>query len=460
MRLLVERAQFRAVLWVPLVLDHVVVGRLGLLDRPGRIFTEEEARVALRVAQQAALALENAGLHEEAGRLGAATETARAEAVTATRLKDVFLATLSHELRNPLTAILGWTRMLQVQPLDKPQMERGLQAIERNARLQSQLVDDLLDVSRIIAGKTELDLRVLDLSPLVEEAVESLRRPAEEKAVHLALDVEPAPIPVRGDRLRLYQVIVNLVSNAIKFTPGRGRVHVRVRQHGASARITVSDTGRGIPTDLLPVIFDAFRQGKSPTMAGQSGLGLGLSIVRHLVDLHGGTVEADSEGDGKGARFTVELPITASAEPLDRSELRPASAAPQRMLDRMRVLVVDAHDDSREVLALMLNIYGAEVVTAMSAPEAYELVRRAPVDILVSDLGLPGQDGYALIRQLREMERESGRTQTPAIALTGHASTDTHDGALAAGYHAHVIKPIAPDRLAAVIAEVVARACV
>jgi signal transduction histidine kinase/ActR/RegA family two-component response regulator len=459
MRVLVERALFRAVLWVPLVLDHVVVGRLGLLDRPGRIFTKEEARFALRVAQQAALALENAGLHEEAGRQGAATEAARAEAVTATRLKDVFLATLSHELRNPLTAILGWARMLQVEPRDKLTTERGLQAIERNARLQSQLVDDLLDVSRIIAGKAELDLRVLDLPPLIEEAVESLRRPAEEKGVHLALDVEPAPIPVRGDRLRLYQVVVNLVSNAIKFTPGRGRVHVRVRQHGPSARITVSDTGRGIPPDLLPVIFEAFRQGKSPAMSGQSGLGLGLSIVRHLVEMHAGTVEADSEGEGLGARFTVELPITASTEPLDRRELRPASAAPMRTLDRMRVLVVDAHDDSREVLALMLNIYGAEVVTAMSAPEACELVRRAPVDILVSDLGLPGQDGYELIRQLRKMERESGRTRIPAIALTGHASSDTHDGALAAGYHAHIIKPVAPDRLAAVIAEVVARAC-
>jgi signal transduction histidine kinase/ActR/RegA family two-component response regulator len=459
MRVLVERALFRAVLWVPLVLDHVVIGRLGLLDRPGRMFTKEETRFAQRVAQQAALALENAGLHEEAGRQGAATEAARAEAVTATRLKDVFLATLSHELRNPLTAILGWARMLQVEPRDKLKTERGLQAIERNAGLQSQLVDDLLDISRIIAGKTELDLRVLDLTPLIEEAVESLRRPAEEKGVHLALDVEPTLIPVRGDRLRLYQVAVNLVSNAIKFTPERGRVHVRLRRHGASARITVSDTGRGIPTDLLPVIFEAFRQGKPPAMSGQSGLGLGLSIVRHLVEMHAGTVEADSEGEGTGARFTVELPITASTEPLDRRELRPASAAPMRTLDRMRVLVVDAHDDSREVLALMLNIYGAEVVTAMSAPEAYELVRQVPVDILVSDLGLPGQDGYALIRQLREMERKSGRTRMPAIALTGHSSSDAHDGALAAGYHAHIIKPVAPDRLAAVIAEVVARAC-
>jgi signal transduction histidine kinase len=405
MRVLVERAQFRAVLWVPLVLDHVVVGRLGLLDHPGRIFTKQESRFALRVAQQAALALENAGLHEEAGRQGAATEAARAEAVTATRLKDVFLATLSHELRNPLTAILGWARMLQVEPRDKLKTERGLQAIERNARLQSQLVDDLLDISRIIAGKTELDLRVLDLPPLIEEAVESLRRPAEEKGVHLALDVEPDPIPVRGDRLRLYQVVVNLVSNAIKFTPGRGRVHVRVRRHGASARITVSDTGRGIPPDLLPVIFEAFRQGKSPSNVRAERTRPRTLHRPSSGGMHAGTVEADSEGEGTGARFTVELPITASVEPLDRRELRPASAAPMRTLDRMRVLVVDAHDDSREVLALMLNIYGAEVVTAMSAPEAYELVRQAPVDILVSDLGLPGQDGYALIRQLREMER-------------------------------------------------------
>ena len=458
MRFLVERAAFRAVLWVPLVLDHVVVGRLGLLDHPGRIFTKEEARFALRVAQQAALALENAGLHEEAGRLGAATEAARAEAVTATRLKDVFLATLSHELRNPLTAILGWARMLQVEPWDKRKTERGLQAIERNARLQSQLVDDLLDVSRIIAGKTELDLRVLDLPPLIEEAVESLRRPAEEKGVHLALDMEPDPIPVRGDRLRLHQVVVNLGRTPSSSRPNEDGCTFACGNRGGREDHGERH-GRGIPTDLLPVIFEAFRQGKSPATSGQSGLGLGLSIVRHLVELHGGTVEADSEGEGKGARFTVELPVTASTEPLDRRELRPASAAPMRTLDRMRVLVVDAHDDSREVLSLMLNIYGAEVVTAMSAPEACELVRRAPVDILVSDLGLPGQDGYALIRQLREMERASGRTQMPAIALTGHASSAAHDGALAAGYHAHVIKPIAPDRLAAVIAEVVARTC-
>ena len=226
----------------------------------------------------------------------------------------------------------GWAQMLQMRPWDKRQTEQGLQAIERNARLQSQLVDDLLDVSRIIAGRTKLDIRVLDLPPLVEEAVESLRRPAEERGVHLALDVGPGPVPVRGDRLRLYQVVMNLVSNAIKFTPRRGRVHVRVRRHGASARITVSDTGQGIPTDLLPVIFEAFRQGPSPPMAGQSGLGLGLSIVRHLVKIHAGTVEAESQGEGTGARFTVELPITDSAEPLDRAELRPAAAAPMRML--------------------------------------------------------------------------------------------------------------------------------
>ena len=276
----------------------------------------------------------------------------------------------------------------------------------------------------------------------------------------MALDVGPGPVPVRGDRLRLYQVVMNLVSNAIKFTPRRGRVHVRVRRHGAGARITVIDTGQGIPTDLLPVIFEAFRQGPSPPMAGQSGLGLGLSIVRHLVTIHAGTVEAESQGEGTGARFTVELPITDSAEPLDRAELHPAAAAPMRMLDHMRVLVVDAHDDSREVLTLMLNTYGAEVVTAMSAPEAYELVRQAPVDLLVSDLGLPEEDGYALMRNLREMERESGRTQMPAITVTGHGSSDAHDGALAAGYHAHVVKPVAPDRLAAVIAEVVGRACV
>jgi len=195
-------------------------------------------------------------------------------------------------------------------------------------------------------------------------------------------------------------------------------------------------------------------------MAGQSGLGLGLSIVRHLVKMHAGTVEAESRGEGTGACFTVELPITDSAEPLDRAELGPAPAAPMRLLDRMRVLVVDAHADSREVLAVMLNMYGAEVVTAMSASEAYELLRRAPVDLLVSDLGLPGLDGYELIRQLREMERESGRTRMPAIALTGHGSADAHDGALAAGYHAHIIKPVAPDRLAAVIAGVVGRVCV
>ena len=459
MRLLVERALFRAVLWVPLVLDHVVVGRLGLLDHPGRIFTKEEARFALRVAQQAALALENAGA-ARGGRPARRRDGSRAgrgghgDPVEGCVSRDALARAAESSHGDPrVGSDASGGAMGQAQDRTRAPGHRAECASSVAARRRSPRR------LRIIAGKTELDLRVLDLPPLIEEAVESLRRPAEEKGVHLALDMEPDPIPVRGDRLRLYQVVVNLVSNAIKFTPGRGRVHVRLRRHGASARITVSDTGRGIPTDLLPVIFEAFRQGKSPAMSGQSGLGLGLSIVRHLVEMHAGTVEADSEGEGTGARFTVELPITASTEPLDRRELRPASAAPMRTLDRMRVLVVDAHDDSREVLALMLNIYGAEVVTAMSAPEACELVRQAPVDILVSDLGLPGQDGYELIRQLREMERESGRTQMPAIALTGHASSDAHDGALAAGYHAHIIKPVAPDRLAAVIAEVVARTC-
>ena len=364
----------------------------------------------------------------------------RAEA--ANRAKDDFLATLSHELRTPLTAILGWAGMLRSGRLGAGEREQALEVIQRNARLQRQLIDELLDVSRIVAGKLELELAPTDLRAVVTAAVDTMRPAAEAKGIALeciARDTRPV---VNGDSGRLQQVFVNLLSNAVKFTPAGGRVEIAIDIVDGRAEVSVTDTGRGIDPAFLPHIFDRFRQGAVP-LTSRSGLGLGLAIVHHLVLLHGGTVRAESAGEGRGARFVVTLPLTLAA--------RPAAAAPsltvdERLLEGMRILIVDDEPDTLQMLVAAVAMQKAEVARAVSADEALQTLETFPADILVSDIRMPDKDGYALIHAVRRRERDSGRRMA-AVALTADAGADDRERARRAGFDLHVAKPVDPQQL-------------
>src|SRR5712671_3154114 len=356
-------------------------------------------------------------------------QEARAQLEEANRSKDEFLATVSHELRTPLNAILGWTRMLRTGVIEgEDKLRRALETIERNARAQTQLVDDILDVSRIIAGKLRVQVRHIDLRGVILAAIDAVRPAAEAKQVELALDLRDEASDFHGDPDRLQQVVWNLLSNAIKFTPGRGRVVVELRRSNGHVEIDVSDTGIGIAPDFLPHVFDRFRQADSSSTRTQGGLGLGLAIVRHLVEVHGGTVGAESEGEGKGARFTVRLPVRqAQPQPQEAAAVNGNGTHPEPVppveptaLAGMRVLVVDDDADARELVRVMLGNYGAEVILAASADEALELISRQPPDVLVSDIGLPGEDGYALLRRVRGLPQTA---RLPALALTAYASS-------------------------------------
>jgi PAS domain S-box-containing protein len=377
------------------------------------------------------------------------------ELAQADRRKDEFLAVLSHELRTPLTAMLGWVRLLKTGRLDPEQTRQGLETIERNTWVQARLIDDLLDVSRIIAGKLQLDLRAVDLVSVISDAVDSLRRNAAGKEVALDTRLDAVASSVFGDAVRLQQVVANLVSNAIKFTPPGGRVEVTLARERERARITVRDTGAGIEPAMLAHIFDRFRQADSSLSRRHGGLGLGLAIVRHLVELHGGTVGADSEGMGRGATFTVELPLLRSrpsgGEVIELDRFRDVGAASPR-LDGVRVLAVDDHPDTREYLGMVLEDAGADVFTVSSGREALEVLGRTSIDVLVSDLGMPDGDGYELIRNLRLRERERQTEALPAVALTAYASGEDRARALEAGFDTHVPKPITPRDLLDVVA--------
>ena len=390
-------------------------------------------------------------------------QSARAEAEQANRLKDEFLATVSHELRTPLTAILGWSHMLRVKRFDEMSTANALEIIERNAHAQSQLIDDLLDVSRIIAGNLRLDVRQVEPGSLIETAVETLRPAAEAKGVRIQKVLDTGVVSVGGDPARLQQVVWNLLSNAIKFTHKGGRVEVRLERVDSHIEIAVSDTGAGIDPEFLPHVFERFRQADQKTTRHHGGLGLGLAIVRHLVELHGGTVEADSQGEGQGATFVVKLPII----PLYQKEtlagcVHPASGdappvydCPER-LDGLKVLVVDDEVDTREVLKVGVGQCGAEVVTAGSAGEALATLEELRPDLLVSDIAMPGEDGYDLIRKVRALPAGRGG-KTPAIALTAYARTEDRLRALRAGYQMHISKPVELAELVAVMASLIGR---
>jgi signal transduction histidine kinase/ActR/RegA family two-component response regulator len=389
-------------------------------------------------------------------------EDARRAAEDANRLKDEFLSTVSHELRTPLTAINGWALMLRAGRLDAEQSARALETIARAARSQNRLIDDLLDVSRIITGKMRLDIAPLNLGSVIEAAVETVRLAAEAKGIRLSVSLDPAADVMSGDAERLRQVVWNLLSNAVKFAPNGGSVEVRLERVDSHVEIVVADNGQGIKPEFLPYVFERFRQEDAGTNRQRGGLGLGLAIVRHIVELHGGTARAASEGLGKGATFTVTLPIT-RAHAAPPSESRDMAArwrlAPENppSIAGVRALLVDDDDDARELIAIMLAEGGAEARTASSAPEALAACDDWRPDILIADIGMPGEDGYTLMKNLRAREGERGG-HIPAIALTAYARQEDRLRALSAGYEYHIAKPVEPVELLAVVASLTNRA--
>ena len=385
-----------------------------------------------------------------AGRRAELAHAAQREAEAANRAKDDFLAVLSHELRTPLNATFGWVRMLRSGRLDGAAAEHGLEVIERNVTQQSRLISDLLDASRIVFGRLELSLQAVDFPALVASVVESIRPSAEIRAIGLKSELDPDAGPVNGDPDRLRQVVENILGNAIKFTPPNGSVTVRLARDG-DACLTVSDTGRGIDPELLPHIFERFRQSDSPSTRGHAGLGLGLAIVRHLVELHGGRVRGESEGVGQGATFTVVLPIVASAEDT-ASALQPAaSQSGGERLEGVRVLVVEDDADTRELVATVLGKAGAVTFTASNARDGIGMVPRVRPDVLVCDLAMPDQDGLAVVQQVKAWAAEAA-VALPALALTAYARAEDREQALAEGFDRYLTKPVEPSELVRAVA--------
>jgi PAS domain S-box-containing protein len=380
-------------------------------------------------------------------------ENARTAAEAASRAKDEFLATLSHELRTPLTSIVGWVYLLRAGKLEPAGVARALETIDRNAMLQAQLVSDILDMSRIMAARFRLNVRPVELAPVVAAAIDSLVPAASAKGIRLQPVLDPSTGIVSGDTDRLQQVVWNLLSNAIKFTPQGGRVQVRLTRAGDQAEITVEDTGPGIGPELLPHVFELFRQGDSSNTRAYGGLGLGLAVVRHLVELHGGTVQAASAGEGSGAAFTVRLPLAREDVGLvPAPPPTPASGpAAQPSLDGLRVLVADRGAEVREIVAGILSQAGAQVLTASSAKETLETLAREHPDVLVADLEMGDESGYALLAKVRALPPEAGGN-IPAAALSGLSRTEDRVQSLLAGFQIHLSKPVRPAELVAVVA--------
>jgi PAS domain S-box-containing protein len=402
---------------------------------------------------------------ERAGLLDS-ERAARADAERANRLKDDFLATLSHELRTPLNAILGYAQILRHGPAQPADVAEAMDVIERNARAQTQLIEDLLDVSRITSGKLRLDVRTVDPAGLIAAALEAVQTAAQAKGIRVTQVLDPHAGPVSGDPARLQQVIWNLVTNAVKFTPKGGKVQVRLARVNSHIEINVSDTGQGIEPEFLPHVFDRFRQADATTTRHTGGLGLGLSIVKHLVELHGGAVSANSPGKDRGATFTVTLPVAvvhgvadpgtpAAAAAAAAGPVTGASARPDTILKGVRILVVDDDPDARSLMNRVLATAGATVATAPDVPHALAAITESPPDLLISDIGMPHQDGYDLIRQVRA--RGLTARELPAIALTAFARSEDRRRALMAGFQVHVAKPVEPAELTATAASLVGR---
>lgn len=440
--------------------DLSETGNVTLIERPTRVITLVSALQAAQRARRRQYEVRDYLVKEEHAQVERARLLEAAE--EANRTKDEFLATMSHELRTPLTAILGWTHLLRTNTFGEEHIARALEVVERNARAQTKLIDDLLDVSRIITGKLRLDVRPVNLSAVIEAAVDAIQPTAEAKSIRLQSLIDPQAGPISGDADRLQQIIWNLLSNAVKFTPKAGRVQIRLERINSHVEITVSDTGKGINPAFLPHVFDRFRQADGTTTRAHGGLGLGLSIVRQLVELHGGTVTVESDGEGHGATFTVQLPLMAARQEVDRVERRHPTAGGSVSLDcppslvGLRILVVDDEADTRDMLRAVLERCGSEVATAASAAEALEVLTSGQPDVLISDIGMPDEDGYALIGKVRAREVEPGQ-RIPAVALTAYARVEDRVRALTAGFQVHLPKPIEPIELVAVVASLSGR---
>jgi PAS domain S-box-containing protein len=395
-------------------------------------------------------------------RMTEALKSHAAELEQANRVKDEFLAILSHELRTPLTSILGWARLLRSGRLEKTENDRAIQIVERNAEAQSKLIEDLLDVSRIITGKLRIEFQPIQLSAIVKEGVDEFRPAAEAKGISIDADIDGTADPILGDATRLKQIVSNLLSNAIKFTDEGGRIEVGLARINGQARLRISDNGVGIDPAVLPHIFERFKQADSSNVRMHSGLGLGLAIVHHLVREHSGFVKAESAGQGMGATFTVDFPLVPSEGASDRRVDLFSTAAQQlwrdpddapdgRGLDGITVLLVEDEADTRDLVATMLREFGARVVAVNSAREALAAIQHEVPSVVLSDIGMSGENGYDLIRQVRALDPEKGGT-VPAVALTAYAGPSDRRRALVAGFHVHLAKPVEPDELLAVIA--------
>jgi signal transduction histidine kinase/ActR/RegA family two-component response regulator len=418
---------------------------------------ERESRLA---ADQRRIELEQAA--EQRSQLLASERAARSSAEHASRMKDEFLATLSHELRTPLNAILGWSQLLRQGARDEDDLEQGLATIERNARVQTHLIEDLLDMSRIISGKLRLDLQRTMPATFMDAAIEAIQPAAAAKGVRLEKMLDPNAGPVAADANRMQQVVWNLLSNAIKFTPKGGKVQVLLERVNSHIEITVADTGEGIEADFLPYLFDRFRQSDASTSRRHGGLGIGLAIVKQLVELHGGSVRATSGGLGRGATLVVHLPITVvQICPDDPARVHPTLPSKDShhasvSLAGLKVLVVDDELDARNLMKRVLEESKAHVLTASSCEEAMPLIAADRPHVLVSDIGMADIDGYEFLRRVRALEPDMGG-RTPAIALTAFARSEDRTRALMAGYQVHVAKPVEPTELVASVASVAGR---
>ena len=401
-------------------------------------------------------AIEIARLHIQLQKQVELEQAARAEAEKANRVKDEFLAVLSHELRSPLNPILGWAGLLRSGKLDETTTAEALEVIERNAKLQAELIEDLLDVSRILQGKLSLSAHPVALAATIRAALEIVRLPAAAKSIDIEINLTAEMGQILGDATRLQQVFWNLLSNAVKFTPKGGRVTVQLEQVGDRAQITVGDTGKGILADFLPHVFDSFRQADGSTTRQSGGLGLGLAIVQQIVELHKGTVWAESRGEGLGATFTVRLPLM----PIQPA-IEPLTASTRSLdLSGVRVLVIDDEADSLEFIAYILEQAGASVITATTADEAFAALTQSQLDVILSDIGMPDMDGYRLMQQIRARSPEQGGTvlafseaMLPAIALTAYVAETDQQQAFSAGFQAHLSKPVDPERLVAAVSD-------
>lgn len=467
---------WKSYLILPMVAGGRTLGAIAfIMAESGRHYTPADLSLAQELARRAAVAVDNARLYREAEE--------------ANRLKDDFLATLSHELRSPLNSMLGWAQLLKNRKFDERMTAKAVETIERNARLQVQLVEDLLDVSRIIRGKLQLQIRPVEMGGVIEAALDTMRPAAEAKGIGLETELDLEVGLVAGDADRLQQIVWNLVSNAVKFTPSGGRVLVRLKQVAslsemnwlataepshpgklatteseghAQVEMRVSDTGQGIQPDFLPFVFDRFRQADSSITRSYTGLGLGLAIVRHLVELHGGTVRAESEGEGRGATFIVKLPMMRLRKKGGDAGLKQSPVGNrdklegQALLAGLQVLVVDDDADTKVFLTVALQECGAQVIAVSSAPEAIAAIKEYQPDVLVSDIGMPGEDGYSLIRKVRALSNEEGG-KIPAVALTAYARPEDQTRSLGAGFQIHLPKPIEPTELVGAVGKLAGR---